>query len=76
MEETGASYEEKYGYSHKTGQNVWNKVRKLSKIGQEDMKNMIFAFVSFLTTIAKVLLKEGRLDTRLSLLKFDIFLTF
>ena len=35
------------------GQNIWQKVKKYSKIGQ-DLKNVIFNFACFLTTVVNV----------------------
>lgn len=39
-------------------QNNWNKVKKSGNIG-EDQKTLISTFVSFLTTLDKVLLETG-----------------
>ena len=57
------------------GQNIWNKVEKSSKSGQ-DMKSLISTFACFLTTIAKVFFPEGRLGTRLCIhpnLRFSLY---
>ena len=48
------------------GQNIWNKVRKSSKTGQNN-KTLISTFACSLIAIAKVELLEGRIDTRTSL---------
>ena len=55
--------------SYNGGQNLWNNVKKLSKIGQ-DRKTLKSVFASFLTTSTKFLFAEGRLGTRLCLLPF------
>ena len=34
LKETGPSFDQKYLYSNYPGQNIWNKVKKSSKIGQ------------------------------------------
>ena len=39
--------------SYNPGQNVWNKVKKSSKV-QKDYKNLISNFACFLTAIVKV----------------------
>ena len=39
--------------SYKPGQNIWNKIEKSSKTGQEK-KSLISTFACFLTGIAKV----------------------
>ena len=43
-----------------TEENIWNKVKKSSKIGQSQ-KFLISAFVLFLTAIANFLFEEWRL---------------
>ena len=55
---------QKSGYN--PGQNIWEKVKKKksSKIGQEQ-KSLMFAFVWFLTFIAKISFLEGRLGLSL-----------
>ena len=50
-----------YTYNH--GHNIWNKVKKSSKIEQEQ-KSLMTASAKFLTAIAKILFVTGRLDTR------------
>lgn len=45
-------------YSH--GENVWNKLRKSRKIGQQG-ETSIGAFAQFFSTIAKILFLEKRL---------------
>ena len=39
--------------TYNPGQNIWNKIEKSSKIGQEK-KSLISTFAYFLTAIAKV----------------------
>ena len=39
--------------THNPGQNIWNKIEKSKKIGQ-DKKSLISTFACFLTAIAKV----------------------
>ena len=56
-------------------QNIWNKIEKFSKTGQ-DKKILISPFAVFLTAIAKVWFLEGGLGTGLSPPRFDIFLIF
>ena len=53
MKETGPSYGQKFVCSDNPGQNIWHKVKKFSKIGQ-DFKNVLSKFAYFLTAIAKV----------------------
>ena len=50
--------------TYKLLQNISGKVKKLSKIGQEQ-KILTSVFVEFLSTSFKNLLMEGRLDTKL-----------
>ena len=52
--------------NYKHGQNIWTKVKKSSKIGQEQ-KTLITTSVGFLTAITKLLFLEKGLDTRLCL---------
>ena len=54
-------------WSYKHGQNIWNKVKKSSKIGQEQK-------TSFLIAHTKILVLKGELA--LSSTKFDLFLLF
>ena len=49
------------------GQNLWNNVKKLRKIGQ-DKKFLKSVFALFLTTSTKFFFEEGRLGIRLCLL--------
>ena len=58
LKETGPSYSQKFVYSDNPGQNVWHKVKKSSKIGQD--------FV-FFDSYCQSLISEGRLGTRLRL---------
>ena len=51
--ETGLSYGQKFVYSDNPRQNIWQKVKKSSKIGQ-DFKNLLPNFECFLRDIAKV----------------------
>ena len=44
------------------GQNIWNKVKKSSKINEEQ-KTLITASVQFLIAITKVLFPEGRVGS-------------
>ena len=53
-------------FANNTGQNIWNKVKKSSKIWQEQ-KTLITASVQILITIAIVLFLEWKLGTRLYL---------
>ena len=41
------------GYSYNPGQNIWNKIEKSSKTGQ-DKKSLTSAFLCSFTAIAKV----------------------
>ena len=52
LEETGPNYGQKFVCSDNPGQNIWHKVKKSSKIGQ-DFKNLS-NFACFLTAIVKV----------------------
>ena len=53
LEETGQSYGQKSVFSDNPGQNIWQKLKKFSKIGQ-DFKNLISNFGCNLRAIAKV----------------------
>ena len=53
LKETGPNYGEKFVSSDNPGQNVWHKVKKSSKIGQ-DVKNFLSNSAHFLTVITKV----------------------
>ena len=53
LKETGPSYDQKVVCADNPGQNIWNKVKKFSKIGQ-DFKNLLSNFACFLTVIVKV----------------------
>ena len=64
MKDTGSICDQKFVWSDNPGQNIWNKIEKSSKIGQEK-KSLISTFEGFLTAIAKVKFLEERLDTRL-----------
>ena len=59
-------------YTYNPGQNIWNKVKKHSKIAQEK-KTMISTFAYFLTIVAKVFFPEDRLGKRIC---FHLNLTF
>ena len=54
----------KLSSDYNPGQNIWNKVKKSSKIGQ-DYKNVTSNFAYFLTAVVKVYILEGRLGTKL-----------
>ena len=63
-------------FSDNTGQNIWHKIRKLSKTRQ-DQRNLISPFVWVLSTGSGNWCLQGRLDTSLcSQLTFTIFLSF
>ena len=51
--------------SDNLGQNVWNKIKKSSKIGEDD--KVLISITYFLTAIANVELLRGRLGTRIYL---------
>ena len=53
MKETGPSYGQKFVCSDNPGQNIWQRVKKYSKIGQ-DLKNVIYNFACFLTAVVNV----------------------
>ena len=53
LKETGLNYDYKFVCSDNPGQNIWHKVKKSSKIGQ-DFKNLLSNFACFLTAIVKV----------------------
>ena len=53
LKETGHSYGQKIVSSDNPVQNIWQKVKKPSKIGQ-DIKNLLPNFVFFLRAIARV----------------------
>ena len=53
LKETGPSYSQKFVCSDNPGQNIWQKVKKSSKIGQ-DFKKLISTFACLLRAIAKV----------------------
>ena len=53
LKETGLNYGQKFVCSDNPGQNIWHKVKKSSKIGQ-DFKNLLSNFACFLTAIVKV----------------------
>ena len=46
LKETGPSYGQKFVCSDNPGQNIWHKVKKSSKIGQ-DFKNLLSNFAFF-----------------------------
>ena len=56
-------------------QNIWKKVKKSSKIGQEQ-KSLITASAQFLIAINKIFFLEERIGTRLFPPNFNIFLIF
>ena len=53
LKETGPSYGQKFVCYNSLGQNIWHKVKKSSKIGQ-NFKNLLSNFACFLTDIVKV----------------------
>ena len=53
VKETGPSYGQIFVCSDNPGQNIWQKVKKYSKIGQ-DLKNVIYNFACFLTAVVNV----------------------
>ena len=53
LKEAGLNYGQKLVRSDNAGQNIWHKVKKSSKIGQ-DFKNLLSNFACFLTAIVKV----------------------
>ena len=64
MKDTGSICDQKFVWLDNPGQNIWNKIEKSSKTGQEK-KSLISTFEGFLTAIAKVKFLEGRLGTRM-----------
>ena len=64
MKKAGLSYEQKFLSSDNPAQNIWNKIEKSSKTGEEK-KSLISAFACFLTATAKVEFVQVRLGTRL-----------
>ena len=62
MKETGLSYGQKFVCSDNPGKNIWNKIKKFSKIGQ-DKKSLLSSFAGFLNAISKVYFLEGRLES-------------
>ena len=53
LKATGPNHDKKVAWSDNPGQNIWNKIKKSNKIGQ-DKKSLISAFACFLTAITKV----------------------
>ena len=53
LKETGPSYGQKFVCSDNPGQNIWHKVEKSSKAGQ-DLRSLLSTFACFLTPIVKV----------------------
>ena len=53
LKETGPSYGQKCVCSDKPGQNIWQKLKKSSKIGQV-LKNLLSNFACLLRATAKV----------------------
>ena len=53
LKETGISYHKTFVYSDNPGKDLWNKVKKCSKIGL-DWKKLISPFVYSLNTIMKI----------------------
>ena len=50
---TGPSFDQRSVFSDNSGQNIWNKFEKSSKIEQKK-QSLISAFACFLTAITKV----------------------
>ena len=48
LKETGPNYYQKFVCSDNLGENIWHKVKKYSKIGQ-DFKNLLSCFACFLS---------------------------
>ena len=46
-------YHNRYNITYNPGQNIWSKIEKSSKTGQ-DKKRLVSTFARFLTAIAKV----------------------
>ena len=53
LKETGPSNGQKFVSLDNPGQNIWQKLKKSSKIGQ-DFENLLCNFACFLRAIAKV----------------------
>ena len=66
LKETGLRYGQIFVCSDNPGQNIWQKVKKSSKIGQ-GFKNLLSNFACILRAIAKVSYLEERIVTRLRL---------
>ena len=64
--ETEPSYKEKLVHADNLGKNIWNKLKKSTKIGL-NQKTFITPSVSFLNTIRNFLFLEGRRSTRVCL---------
>ena len=58
FEKTGTSYEQKFVCSDNSGQNIWSKVRKSSKM-EQDWKSLVPTFAYFLTASAKFYFRKG-----------------
>ena len=52
LEETGPKCDQKFVCSDNPGQNIWQKVKKSIKMGQ-DFKNLLSNIACFLTAIVK-----------------------
>ena len=53
VKKTGPSFGQNFVSSDNHSQNIWHKLKKYSKIGQ-DLKNVVSNFVCFLTVIVNV----------------------
>ena len=53
LKDTGLHYGQRFFCSDNPGQNIWHKVKKSSRIGQ-DLQNLLSNFACFLTAIVKV----------------------
>ena len=76
LKEIGPNYSQNFFCSHNPGQNIWHKVDKSSKIGQ-DFKNLLSNFMHFFGSYCQSLIsgrKTGHYTA--SPTKFDISLIF
>ena len=67
-----------FGIAYNLGQNIWNKMEKSSKSGQEK-KSLVSVLTCFLTAIAKIYLVAGRLGATLCvhpILRFFFYFLF
>ena len=64
--ENETSCKQKFVHADNLRQNIWNKVKKSSQVGQKQ-KSLITASAQFLTAIRKISVLDERLDTRLEI---------